>query len=78
MRFPWGFLRVSSLLAVAVLAGYLWRDALSGEPDAVRRLLPPKSFSDRREPPVIVDARRGVQTACMMWQSSGRPDFASA
>ena len=32
MRFPWNVFRVSSLLAVSVLAGYLWLDALEGRP----------------------------------------------
>ena len=54
MRFPWSVLRVSSLLAVAVLAGYLWLDALEGDPDAVSRVFPPRSFSDRGDPPVTV------------------------
>ena len=53
MRFPWNVFRVSSLLAVSVLAGYLWLDALEGDPAAVSRVFPPRSFSERGDPPVI-------------------------
>src|SRR5512134_137253 len=53
MRFPWSAVRVSSLLAVAVLAGYLWRDALAGDPESVSRVLPPPAFPEQSDPPVI-------------------------
>src|SRR5215207_3630797 len=52
MRSPWSVIRISSLFAVAVVAGYLWRDALQG-PDAVGRGFPPKGLAERGDPPVI-------------------------
>src|SRR5215207_3013700 len=53
MRSPWSVIRISSLFAVAVVAGYLWRDALQG-PDAVGRGFPPKGLAERGDPPVPV------------------------
>src|SRR5215204_2773556 len=52
MRFPWTPIRFATLLTVAVLAAFLWRDALVGEPETVARSLPPQ-IADRAEPPVI-------------------------
>ena len=52
MRFPWTALRVSSLVAVAATAGYLWRGALD-DPDRISRVLPPGAFSEPSQPHVI-------------------------
>ena len=52
MRSPWTVLRVSSLVAVAVTAGYLWRGALE-DPARISRILPPEAFADSSQPPVI-------------------------
>ena len=43
---------MSSLVAVAVTAGYLWRGALD-DPARISRILPPEAFSDTSQPPVI-------------------------
>ena len=43
---------MSSLVAVAVTAGYLWRGALD-DPTRISRILPPEAFSDTSQPPVI-------------------------
>ena len=43
---------MSSLVAVAATAGYLWRGALD-DPTRISRILPPEAFSDTSQPPVI-------------------------
>ena len=57
MRFPWNAFRVSSLVAVAVLAGYLWLDALE-DPARISRVFPPEAFSQRGQPNGDLRARR--------------------
>ena len=52
MRFPWTALRVSSLVAVAATAGYLWRGALD-DPARISRVLPPEAFAQPSQPHVI-------------------------
>ncbi|MGH3071766.1 MAG: hypothetical protein ACRDNB_05790, partial [Gaiellaceae bacterium] len=51
MRTPWAPVRVAAVASVAVLAGYLWRDALAG-PERIGRFLPPEAHA-QADPPVI-------------------------
>ena len=52
MMFPWGAVRISSLVASAALAGYLWRGALE-EPWSADDVLPREALPQQSQPPVI-------------------------
>src|SRR5215203_6000292 len=52
MKFPWGALRVSSLLASAALAAYLWRGALA-DPSSIDNVVPREALPRQSQPHVI-------------------------
>src|SRR6185436_15926736 len=52
MKFPWGAVRISSLVASAALAGYLWRGALE-DPSSLDNVFPRAALPRHSQPPVI-------------------------